>query len=155
MRSKISSGLRLFALFTAVLIFSTGCTFFGRTDKNEPPEKSEEELVLEKTRSATLIIVDQSSEETEVPLTFIEGENVYEILNKLMFSEVDWQFEFDHYQVNNQGEIMVTSVNGYNPSEDELSWVLKVNGQTSPNGLLETRPREGDAISLELERNQP
>ncbi len=154
MRTSTFSGIRAFLLLFVTLVFLTGCTLFDRGSKHPSAEDNMEQLVQEKTRTGFLEIVDKNSETKTFPLSFIEGENIYEILNRENISREDLVIEFDYLEFDDEEQLVISTINEYNPAVDNMTWVLQINGRVSREGLLETRPGEGDTIRIELEKTR-
>lgn len=155
MSYKKISGFKIILLILLVTIFFTGCTFYNKKEKPTTTEQEKEVLEVEaKTRSASLTITDKDGVETVIDFQFIDGENIYEILNAIILSNDNLKIEFDSFEMNGKEEISISSINSYNPTEDGKIWILKVNGEPSPDGMLNTQPKEGDRISLVLETIQ-
>lgn len=151
MRNTFSKRLPVVVILLLSIFTFTGCTFFNNdTNSNGVNTNTQnEEDVVKKT--VTVQVIDQNENLIETTTPLIDGENLYELLNKSMISTDNLKFEFDTFEFNDEVSFFITSINGYNPSEDNKFWAFKVNDELSPVGISDYMPQADDVIKFELD----
>jgi hypothetical protein len=150
MPKMFSKRLPLVVILLLSVLTLTGCTLFDKdkTTNQEPSvTQSEQDTVLQ---YVSIKVLDQNDNLIEQEVQLSEGENLYEILGKAMTSTNNLNIEFDLFEFNGETSFFITTINGYNPSDDNKFWSFKVNDELSTVGISDYMPKAEDVIKFEL-----
>lgn len=148
MRKFIRSYLSAFLFTSLSLIFLTGCTYFKKTE--DPTDSNVQETVIPVSQ-LNLEIVNQLGETTTYDLSFTDGEDVYEVLNRAMVENQDLKIIFDDFEMDGKTAFFITSINGYDPSTENKFWSFYINDEQSQVGISDYEPKADDRISFKVE----
>lgn len=153
MRDTLSKKLPLAVILLLSVVTLTGCTYFDKAKEviNNSEETQQEEEVTQVMQKTEITVVDQNGESIVTEAEFTEGENLYEILNKVIYDNEKLKIEFDSFEMDGETSFFITSINGYNPSADNKFWSFKVNGELSQVGISQYLPKADDKVSFELD----
>lgn len=129
---------------SSIFIF-TGCTYIDqlRDRFEQATEQAPDQY--------TISITDETGTSQSYQLDYIEGESLYESLNRASLINSEILVEFDVVEEGDDVLFVVSSLNGYNPSEDKKSWIYKVNGEKLDSPLTEVFINIDDQVSFEIE----
>ena len=122
----------------------TGCTLFdgfGRKDTQKTPTQ---------TPQITISITDQNKVSQSYQINYLEGENLYETLNRFTTLYPQIYFEFDIRDLAEGIELFLSGMNGYKPNEEGKTWLMSINGVEINNPLNKIVPQGNDQITLEI-----
>lgn len=129
-------------LLSAFLL--TGCTYFDQfRDKI-----AQEEIPADQF---TLSITDETGTSQSYQFDVIEGENLYETLNRAALLNPNVLVEFGAKEKGDDVVFTVSALNGYNPKEDKKVWVFKVNGEKTDAQLTDVFVKKDDQVSFVIE----
>lgn len=153
MRDTLSKRLPLTVILVLSVVTLTGCTYFDKAKEviNNNDEIQQEEEVTQVMQKTEITVLDQNGESIVTEAEFSEGENLYEILNKVIYDNEKLKIEFDSFEMDGETSFFITSINGYNPSADNKFWSFKVNGELSQVGISQYLPKADDKVSFELD----
>ncbi len=153
MRDTLSKKLPLAVILLLSVVTLTGCTYFDKAKEviNNSEETQQEEEVTQVMQKTEITVVDQNGESIVTEAEFTEGENLYEILNKVIYENENLKIEFDSFEMDGETAFFITSINGYNPSADNKFWSFKINGELSQVGISQYLPKADDKVSFELD----
>lgn len=153
MRDTLSKRLPLAVILVLSVVTLTGCTYFDKAKEviNNNDEIQQEEEVTQVMQKTEITVLDQNGESIVTEAEFSEGENLYEILNKVIYDNEKLKIEFDSFEMDGETSFFITSINGYNPSADNKFWSFKVNGELSQVGISQYLPKADDKVSFELD----
>lgn len=153
MRDTLSKKLPLAVILLLSVVTLTGCTYFDKAKEviNNSEETQQEEEVTQVMQKTEITVVDQNGESIVTEAEFTEGENLYEILNKVIYDNEKLKIEFDSFEMDGETAFFITSINGYNPSADNKFWSFKINGELSQVGISQYLPKADDKVSFELD----
>jgi hypothetical protein len=153
MRNTLSKRLPLFVILLLSVVTLTGCTYFDKAKEiiNPIENKTQTDEVENVSEKLGIEVLDQNGESIEVEVEFSEGQNLYEILNKAIYENDSLDMSFDSFEFDGEVAFFITSINGYNPADDNKFWSFMVNGEMSPVGISQYFPNTNDKISFELE----
>jgi len=153
MRDTLSKKLPLAVILLLSVVTLTGCTYFDKAKEviNNSEETQQEEEVTQVMQKTEITVLDQNGESIVTEAEFSEGENLYEILNKVIYDNEKLKIEFDSFEMDGETSFFITSINGYNPSADNKFWSFKVNGELSQVGISQYLPKADDKVSFELD----
>lgn len=153
MRDTLSKKLPLAVILLLSVVTLTGCTYFDKAKEviNNSEETQQEEEVTQVMQKTEITVVDQNGESIVTEAEFTEGENLYEILNKVIYDNENLKIEFDSFEMDGETAFFITSINGYNPSADNKFWSFKINGELSQVGISQYLPKADDKVSFELD----
>jgi len=153
MRDTLSKKLPLVVILVLSVVTLTGCTYFDKAKEviNNSEETQQEEEVTQVMQKTEITVVDQNGQSIVTEAEFTEGENLYEILNKVIYENENLKIEFDSFEMDGETAFFITSINGYNPSADNKFWSFKINGELSQVGISQYLPKADDKVSFELD----
>ncbi|HRN85715.1 MAG TPA: DUF4430 domain-containing protein [Candidatus Dojkabacteria bacterium] len=153
MRDTLSKKLPLAVILLLSVVTLTGCTYFDKAKEviNNSEETQQEEEVTQVMQKTEITVVDQNGQSIVTEAEFTEGENLYEILNKVIYENENLKIEFDSFEMDGETAFFITSINGYNPSADNKFWSFKINGELSQVGISQYLPKADDKVSFELD----
>ncbi len=93
------------------------------------------------------VIIEEGRNIKKYCTSYVEGENAFDIMKKLVDEDNDFTFGYDE----NDYGIFITSINNYHPDIESKFWSFLVNGEMSMVGVKDYAVNDGDELLFKIE----
>ncbi len=133
----------------------------SRGENTEPILTNEGEVASEETQnfsykedlsgsenpSAINLKIEFDAKTYSYDLKVNEGENLFDVMNRLAETSEYFSFEYDAYDFG----VMITGINNFIPDPNISFWKLIVNGEDAQTGVKDIKVKNGDSFEFKTE----
>lgn len=135
---------------TLSLLFFSGCSVVDRFQESKA-NNNESSQVQEQTQDIAVSITDKDGVKQNYQINYQNGETAYDLLQRVETENPELSIEFDGFEFDGETSYFITSINGYDPSGDNMFWVFNINEDLSTVGISSYEVQPSDKITFTLD----